>query len=84
MTRGMGRVEEHKFRFIRVDAKPNTGEPLSTKGSEMPKLSNDARKSLTSCEDVTVIYIEGEVGITRAAEIKLKKRGGKNSREDGR
>ena len=79
MTRGMGRVKEHEFRFVWINTKSDVREPLPTKGSQMLELGDNTRKSLASCEDATVIYIEREVRIARATETKLKERRSKDS-----
>ena len=48
----------------------------------MLELGNDPREGLASGKDAPVIYIEGEIWVTRAFETKLEEGGSKNSRED--
>ena len=77
-------MKKHKFRFIRIDTKSDADEPLPTERSKTLELCDNTRKGFARGENTTVIYIEGEVGITRALEAELEKRRDKNGREDRR
>ena len=87
MARGAGRVKEEEFGFVWVDTKSNSGEPFATKRGKALELGDNPGKGFAGRKDAAIVYIKREVGVPRAPEAKLKKRGskyrGKNRRERG-
>ena len=77
-------MKKHEFRFIRVDTKSDVAKPLATERGKALELRDNTGESFAHGKNTTIIYVEGEVRITRALETKLKKREGKNGRKNGR
>ena len=83
MTRGARWVEKKEFRLVRIDAKSNASKPFATKRGNSLELGYHAGKGFTGCKNAAIIYVKREIGVPRAPEAKLKKRGGKDRGKNG-